>query len=95
MASLADLLAIGWLFADWTLVDRLAVLLGHILARLLGHIAALLAGHWVQEGVRWCQIVMANLPCLHSSFGTLEHCCLGTLVQVCLGTLWHSSVNIK
>ena len=44
--------AVGWLFADRTLVDCLAVLLGHILARLLGHIAALLAGHCVQERVR-------------------------------------------
>ena len=37
--------AVGWLFADWALVDSLAVLFWHVLAGLLGDVAALLARH--------------------------------------------------
>ena len=37
--------AVGWLFADWALVDSFAVLFWHVLAGLLRHVAALLARH--------------------------------------------------
>ena len=45
MATLANLLAIGWLFADRALVEGGARLLGHLVADLLRHISALLPGN--------------------------------------------------
>ena len=45
MATLADLLAIGWLFANGALVEGGARLLGHLVAHLLRHISALLSGN--------------------------------------------------